>query len=261
MKIKFINPFGTSNYDSIIFDTLNVYARKDTELIIEPLKDGPKNIDYYWSKHLMETKIFESVLNSEKEGFDAVIIGCCYDPGVRVSRELVDIPVIGPLEASLQMASYFGHSTSVLTDHRKAVPAIKDIVHVYGYDYQCKSVDCIDWYVEDMITSPLETACAAYNLGKKYMQQHNTESIILGCTIISACLEYAILNGKKEYLDFPILNPNTMALKMAESLAHLKQLNRYHINRTGFYSTLEKYNKTEFDSLVDQYIPKKGCLK
>ena len=32
---------------------------------------------------------------SRSAGYDAVVVGCCYDPGVRVARELVDIPVVG----------------------------------------------------------------------------------------------------------------------------------------------------------------------
>jgi allantoin racemase len=53
-------------------------------------------------------------------------------PGVRVARELVDIPVIGPLEASMQMAGYFGHSYTIVTDHHKAVPYMEDQVRLGG---------------------------------------------------------------------------------------------------------------------------------
>lgn len=255
MKIKFINPFGTSSYDTLIFDTMKHYAKPDTELVVEHIETGPKNIDYYWPKHLMETEIYEAVIKTEKEGFDAVIIGCAYDPGVRVSRELVDIPVIGPLEATLQMASYYGHTTTVITDHRKAAPYIQDQIRLYGYNSSfCKKVDVIDWYVEDMIKSPLDTAKDAFELGKKYLKKHNAESVIVACTIISASLEYAILQGEKEYLEIPMLNPNTMALKMAESMAHLYQLNRYQINRTGYYSRLEDHNKDEFQSLINKHV-------
>jgi allantoin racemase len=38
------------------------------------------------------------------------------DPGVRVAREVVDIPVIGPMEAAVNVASYFGHDYSIVTD-------------------------------------------------------------------------------------------------------------------------------------------------
>ena len=97
MKINFINPFGTPAYDALIVETLVPYARADTELVVTNIKDGPPNIDFYYSKHILELRIFEEVMRAEEQGFDAVIVGCCYDPGVRAARELVDIPVIGPL--------------------------------------------------------------------------------------------------------------------------------------------------------------------
>ena len=95
--------------------------------------DGvPENIDYYYPKHLMELAIFRAVRRLEDEGYDAVVVGCCYDPGVKVARELVDIPVVGPLEAAMNHASYFGHRFTVITDHRKAVPWLEDLVRLHG---------------------------------------------------------------------------------------------------------------------------------
>ncbi|MFS0599264.1 aspartate/glutamate racemase family protein [Peribacillus frigoritolerans] len=255
-KINFINPFGTDAYDGLIRQTLSPYADSNTELVISHLKDSPQNIDFYSYKHLAEQEIMDLIVESEKQGFNAVIVGCCYDPGVRTARELVDIPVIGPLEASLQMASYFGHSTSVVTDHYKAVPYLKDMVRTYGYDFQCLDISCINWWVTDMIKNPLETAKDAFDAVKSEIQNKNVESVILGCTIISACLEYAILKGKTEYLEYPILNPNTMALKMAESLADLHKLGRYNLNRSGYYAKPINHNEEEFKGVRNKFSKK-----
>lgn len=72
------------------------------------LTNCPPDIDFYYNKHMIEQSLYEEVMRSEEAGYDAVIVGCLYDPGVRVARELVDIPVVGPLEASFQMAANFG---------------------------------------------------------------------------------------------------------------------------------------------------------
>jgi allantoin racemase len=252
-RIDFLNPFGTPAYDELIAETLTPYARPDTELVIRHLVNSPENIDYYWPKALVEEEVYEHAMAAEAEGFDAIIVGCCYDPGVRVARELVDIPVIGPLEASLQMAGYFGHSTTVVTDHRKAVPYIKDLVRLYGYDHFSKDVDCIDWWVTDMIKSPDETAEDAFAKVTAFAEQLKVESVILGCTIIAGCLERAIRRGRKEFLTFPIVNPNLAALKMAEALADLKREGRYNINRSGYYGRLHDHNSQEFAEVKDRF--------
>src|SRR5438128_12699953 len=152
-RIEFINPFGTPAYDAIITETLMAYAGEGTKVTVSSLEGCPPNIDYYYNKHLMETVVFEKVMQSEAKGFDAVVVGCCYDPGVRVARELVDIPVVGPLEAAMNHASYFGHSFTVITDHQKARPWLEDLVRIHGAG-NCRGVRCIDWYVTDMIEDP-----------------------------------------------------------------------------------------------------------
>ena len=129
-RIAFINPFGTASFDELIRTTLVPYAANGTEVVVIHLTGVPANIDYFYPKHLMELAIFDKVRELESAGFDAVVVGCCYDPRVRVARELVYIPVVGPLEAAMNHASYFGHRYTVVTDHRKARPALEDLVKV-----------------------------------------------------------------------------------------------------------------------------------
>lgn len=247
MKINFINPFGTKAYNELIRETLVAYARPDTEVVITNTTDCPENIDYYFSKHLIETAVMEDVIRAERQGFDAVIVGCCYDPGVRVSRELVDIPVIGPLEASIQVSSYYGHDYVLITDHHKAVPYLRDMVRLYGGS-QCRGVSCINWWVTDMINDTASVARDAREAVGKELQSSSAEVAILACTIIGASLEKSILQGTLPR-DEVILNPNTMALKMAESLGDLHQRGLYRISRKGYYQKMAQHNEAEFASV------------
>lgn len=242
-RIAFINPFGTEAYDELLRETLGVQAGEGTQLDIGHLPNMPANIDYYYPKHLMELAVFDEVRRLEAEGFDAVIVGCCYDPGVRVARELVDIPVVGPLEASMNHASYFGHSFSVLTDHRKAVPWLEDLVRLHGAG-NCRGVSCIDWFVTDMIDDPAAVADEAATTARGLLERERSEVVILGCTIIAGCLELGILRSGR-HADVPILNPNLLALKAAESLADLHQRGRYTISRRGFYQRHEQHDPKE----------------
>ncbi|MGA2973033.1 MAG: aspartate/glutamate racemase family protein [Candidatus Bathyarchaeia archaeon] len=53
---------------------------------------------------LNDMEVMESVLQAEKEGYDAVVIGCFWNPCLREARDILDIPVAGATEfsASLQ---------------------------------------------------------------------------------------------------------------------------------------------------------------
>jgi allantoin racemase len=255
VKICFINPFGTDVYNDLIMETMSPYLTRGAELFVANTKNCPENIDYYYNKHLIEEAIYESCIDAEREGFDAVIVGCCYDPGVRVARELVDIPVIGPLEAAMQLAPYFGHEYVLVTDHHKAVPYLRDLVRLYGEDAHCRKVDCIDWWVTDMIQDPAGVARDAVAAANKIKEEAGADLAILGCTIISASYEKSILDGQPR--DFSILNPNTMALKIAQSLAELKQQGAYSISRRAYYQSLKDRNEHEFNSVRARFANRK----
>src|SRR3954451_20209702 len=107
-RICFLNPFGTDAYDAIIEETITPSLRAGTDVEIRHLENAPRNIDFYVPKHLAEVAVLKEVVRAQSDGFDAVVIGCCYAPGLTQARELVDIPVVGPLEASASLSRMFG---------------------------------------------------------------------------------------------------------------------------------------------------------
>jgi allantoin racemase len=250
-RIAFINPFGTDAYDRIIEETLAPLAMPDTRLEVSNTIGAPENIDFYWPKHLVEAKVFEEVMRLEEDGFDAIIVGCCYDPGVRVARELVDVPVVGPLEAALNMASYYGHRPTIITDHHKAVPYIEDMVRLYGQQ-NVRRVRCIDWWVTEMIREPSEVAKDAVAECERALEEDDADLAVLACTIIAACLtQHSRKTG--EFRDVPIVNPNLLALKTAETLADLWQRGEYRISRRNYYQKQTARAPEEFEHVRRTY--------
>ena len=73
MRICFLNPFGTDDYDRLISDTLSPSLRGATDLEIRHLEDCPRNIDYYVPKHLVEVEVIRAAIAAEQDGFDAVV--------------------------------------------------------------------------------------------------------------------------------------------------------------------------------------------
>jgi allantoin racemase len=246
-RIAFINPFGTPAYDDLIRDTLVPYAATGSVVDVIHLTGVPENIDYYYPKHLMEVEICRKVVELEGAGYDAVVVGCCYDPGVRVARELVEIPVVGPLEAAINHASYYGHRFTVITDHRKARPALEDLVRLYGAA-NCRGVRQVDWFITDMIKDPTAIADDAAAMCLRAMDEDDAEVIVLGCTIIAGCLEREIMTTGR-HRELPILNPNLFALKAAETLADLYRHGKYAISRVGYYQRHEQHDPAEAEDV------------
>jgi len=233
-KINFINPFGTTAYDDLIRETLSHYALRDTTLEITHLTACPADMDYFYPKHFVEAALLEAIMKAEEDGFDAVISGCCYDPAVRVARETVNIPVIGPMEASLSMLPFYGKTAVIVTDHVKAGSLMKDNVKIYGASEVVLGLDVINWYVKDMVNDTSSVANDVIRVTQESIDKTGAEAVILNCTIIAASYQKYLMNGGKA-APFPILNPNLMALKVAESLADVYQQGAYQISRSGFY--------------------------
>jgi allantoin racemase len=253
-RICFLNPFGTDQFDELVRETLEPSLQSGTAVEIRHLENCPRNIDYYVPKHLVEVEVLRAVREAERDGFDAFVIGCCYDPALTQARELTDMPVIAPLEASVLLSRLFGHRFSVVTDHRKAVPELEDRVRLYGVEPNCRSVRAIDWYVDDMVGDPDAVARDAYARCLEVMDADRAEAVVLGCTIIAACYERAVLRGERELATAAIINPNVMAVKVAELFAGLRAAGQYRISRTGYYQQHAQHDPEEAREVLDSLL-------
>ncbi|MEN2739594.1 aspartate/glutamate racemase family protein [Microbacterium sp. X-17] len=245
MKICFLNPFGTDAYDEIIGTVLKGSLLPDTTLEIRHLDAGPRNLDYYAPKQVVQVEILKAVKQAEVDGFDAVVIGCCYDPALTEARELVSIPVIGPLESSVGLARPFGHRFAIVTDHHKAVPMLQDTIRIYGAEPNCVGVESIGWFVDDMVLDPVAVAEDTYLKILDVMHRTGAETVIVGCTIVSACYELAAANGDSKFSELSVVNPNIMAVKAAELFAQLNSRGMYRISRAAFYQALSSHDPIE----------------
>ena len=244
MRICFLNPFGTPAYNQLIRDVLRPTLQAATEVEVRNLEIVPENIDYYAAKHLVEVGIMKAAVQAEADGFDAFVIGCCYDPALTQCRELVNIPVVGPLEASIANSRPFGHRYAIVTDHHKAVPEIADRVRLYGQEANCKAVTSVGWYIDDMIKDPAAVAAAAYDASVRVMKETGAETIVIACTVVSACYEITAA-GDPDLSGISVIDPNVMAVKQAEMLAGLNAAGRYRMSRCGYYEQLEAHSKEQ----------------
>lgn len=256
LRICFLNPFGTPAYDALIHEVLDPSLSPGTELVIRHLDNGPRNLDYYAPKQLVQVEILRAAVAAEEDGFDALIIGCMYDPALTEARELLSIPVVGPMEAALAFSRAFGHRFAIITDHHKAVPEIADRVRVYGFEANSKGVEAVGWFVDDMINDPDQVAQDTYKHAADVMRRTGAETVIVGCTIVSACFERACQNGA-DLNDLSIINPNVIAVKMAESLVALQRAGQYRISRAGYYQNLRDHDPVEAAE-VEPYFTKGG---
>lgn len=92
----------------------------NTKVEISGFGKGLQHLEYKFYEHLAVHNMIPIALGAEKDGIDAIVIGCFYDPGLKEIRELVNIPIIGVGEATLHFASMLSAGKfSVLVGQKK----------------------------------------------------------------------------------------------------------------------------------------------
>jgi allantoin racemase len=191
------------------------WAFVGTEVEVVDVPDGPASIESVYEELLAVPATFEGVLQAERDGFDAVIIGCFGDPGLEAARELVDMPVIGPGESSLLLAAGLGHRITVVTVLDSLIAASEQQAYRAGVLAKLASVCSAEIPVLSLMTDRAATVAAVLEVGRQAIRQDRADTLILGCMTMSFL---GIAEEVSDELGVPVINAGRAALKAAESL-------------------------------------------
>lgn len=186
-----------------------------TEVRVEPWALDIPSLEYHLFEHIATSRILEIAVRAEEEGFDAVIIGCFYDPGLREARELVSIPVVGVGEATMHLASILSSRFSVIVGRRKWISKMADNARLYGVDSKIASWRVLDLSVPEMADVERTKRGAIYE-ARKAVEMDLADAVILGCTALTGMGEEI-----QTAIGVPVLDPVIVGLKFAEMLADL----------------------------------------
>lgn len=95
---------------------------------------------YPYFTFLSERLICEAALTAEREGFEAMTIGCYLDPGLQLLRSLVNIPVLGITETSMLVACTLGQRFGVVTICPSMKYHLTNLAKVYGLTDRLSSI-------------------------------------------------------------------------------------------------------------------------
>lgn len=232
MHIRVINPVITTSWEE---DTLRTYtnaARAGTRVSVVSLDWGTASIESYREDALATPDILNKVVQAERDGADAVIIDCMADPGLYAARELVSIPVVGPAQASMYLAALLGHRFSVLTILENDIAMVEDQVARYGLPSKLASVRVINIPVLALHDDVEATVQALITIGEQAVREDGAHVLIPGCTGLAGLASRIQAALAERGCEVPVLDPPSVAMKLAESLVDLKQS---HSKRTYPY--------------------------
>ena len=180
------------------------------------IERGPSSIECRYDEILAMPEIVKRIKEAEDEGVDACVVNCFGDPGVRAAREVVSIPVLGPCESSLLVATSLCDRFSVVTVLKSVGGLIEENARISGLSGKLSSVRAVDIPVLELHENNEKTAVALFEEGKKALEEDDAEIIILGCTGMTGMAERL----SKE-LGVQVIDPLPTAVKLAETLVSL----------------------------------------
>lgn len=231
-RVLWINPVGTDRFDEAVRSELERAKRLDTELEVRSLTTGPHHLEYHAYEAAVVPDVLAAIADAERDGFDAAVIGCFYDTGLRAAREVAGrVAVAAPCESALHIAATLGDSFSVVVGRRKWIPEMRDNVTRYGFRDRLASFKPVELGVHDFQVDPALTRGRLEAAAREAVANDGAEVIVLGCTI-----EYGFFAELQEQIGVPVVDATVAPFKYAELLGELATLG-WHPSEVGGYAS------------------------
>ena len=192
---------------------ISMLALPNLNYEVRSLPMGPASIESEFDDQIATPWALEEIARAEREGFDAVFVSCMRDVAVRAAREIVRIPVVGPSQTCMAVASTLGDKFGVVTVVKNTVPFFIRKAREHGMAENLAGVRSIEVPVLDLDSRKEEVAEALTTESQKLVDDYNADSIILGCTgLVGMAREVTRRVG------VPVLDPTPIAVKYADLL-------------------------------------------
>ncbi|GGK35079.1 hypothetical protein GCM10010965_30070 [Caldalkalibacillus thermarum] len=196
---------------------LRSYASPGTQVDIVDVDEGPASIESVYEEYLSIPKTVDKMLEMEKQGYDAAILGCYGDPGLDAIREVTNrMVVVGPGETGMHAAAMCGFRFSIITVTRSIVNALYHLAEKAGLEKKLASVRAIEIPVLELAANKEETVKRLVEEGRRALEEDRADTLILGCMSMGFL---NVAEEMSEILGVPVINPGRVALKTAEALA------------------------------------------
>ena len=225
VKVMYLNPIGNHDYDQVFADMAKTYKYPATAadvVSLNPASVPPKmsNLEFRTYEAFIVRDTVEAARYASKHGYDALIIGCFYDPALDDAREIASIPVVAPCQAACEAALNLANNFSIIVGQTKWVDQMRQTVYNYGYKDKLASFQAVGMGVEDFHKNEQATKAALEAAAIEAVELHRAESIILGCT-----LEVGFFAELQQRLDrifsgnVPVIDCSVAAFKAGENAA------------------------------------------
>lgn len=248
MKLCYVNintEEATKPFFSLLDKVFQQVARPDTEIGIKSVNPGLKRITdghpYFF--FLNKRSIVERIIEAEKEGYDAAMVGCFLDPGVSEARGIVNIPVVGIAESSMHLACLLGRKFAIVSpDSPSVISETEEEIRFHGLQDRTivRPVRGISMSVEDIflkggLQNPKPISDNIVQKAKECVED-GANVVIVGCNGLAPfCTVSGVTRVGED--EIPLIDCVAAGIKTAEMIVDLnKGLGLPFISRIGFHA-------------------------
>jgi allantoin racemase len=182
---------------------------------------GPESVECFYDDVLAAPYIVELAEKAEHDRFDAVVISCFFDPGLKAAREAVSIPVTSAGESSLHLACSLGERIAIVTTVANSIPVIHHQVRGLRLESHLATVRAVSLGVLELDGSA-NTVNALFKESMSSIAEDKADTIVLGCTGMAEAAATLQSKIRATGVDVPVVDPLRAAIQMAEALVKLK---------------------------------------
>jgi len=184
---------------------------------VEPIDIGPAH--YYENAVGLACCVPGILLKliERQTNFDAALLGCWGDPGLRAARAVASIPVIGAAEASVAFASLVAQRFGVVTIMDSDVPEIEAYIAWLGASDRCAGVRAVELPFYALVDDPADTLRRVVAESRKLVVD-GAQAILLGCMSFGF---YPFARQLQDAIGIPVVDP--LQAGVAAARAHVAQ--------------------------------------
>ena len=205
MRIRVINTVVEGVLSDDVVPPLPGFIAGETDW----LPEGPSSIECRADEARVVPLVLDRVLAAAADGVDGIVLNCFMDPAVEPARELVHIPVAGPAQSSMALASTLGARFSVILPAASGAPIVAEQAARHVGRERLASVRAVEMPVAELHDAERLSA-ALVTEAERAIDDDGADVVILGCTGMCGVTRRVrdALGGR----DVPIIDPTLAAV-------------------------------------------------